>query len=43
MHNASTENGSSGSPLIRRCQDNFIIGLHKGGIKNKNNNYHLFI
>ena len=24
-HNASTEKGSSGSPIIRRCQDNYII------------------
>ena len=39
FHNASTENGSSGSPIIRRCKDNYIIGLHKG--VNKNNKYNL--
>ena len=38
IHSASTEQGSSGSPIIRRCKDNYIIGLHCGGIK-KNNNY----
>jgi len=34
-HNASTDNGSSGSPIIRRSKENYIIGLHYGGIKNK--------
>jgi len=36
-HNASTEGGSSGSPIIRRNKENNIIGLHYGGIKNKYN------
>ena len=35
-HTASTDNGSSGSPIIRRCKENYVIGLHFGG--NKNNN-----
>ena len=36
-HSASTESGSSGSPIIRRCEDFFVIGLHFGGIiKNEN-------
>ena len=34
-HNASTEGGSSGSPIIRRSDDNYIIGLHFGGQQNK--------
>ena len=34
-HSASTEEGSSGSPIIRRCKDNYLIGLHRGGIKKK--------
>ena len=34
-HTASTDEGSSGSPIIRRCEDNFIIGLHNGGLTNK--------
>ena len=37
LHTASTDNGSSGSPIIRRCKENYIIGLHYGGIKNENN------
>ena len=37
MHNASTDAGSSGSPIIRRSKENNIIGLHYGGIKNKYN------
>ena len=36
-HSASTEGGSSGSPIIRRSKENNIIGLHYGGIKNKYN------
>ena len=32
-HTASTEEGSSGSPIIRRSKDNYIIGLHYGGNK----------
>jgi len=37
LHNASTEEGSSGSPIIRRNKENNIIGLHYGGIKNRYN------
>ena len=32
-HNSSTEKGSSGSPIIRRSKDYYIIGLHCGGFK----------
>ena len=39
IHNSSTDNGSSGSPIIRRSKNNYIIGLHCGGIKNNNNIY----
>ena len=27
-HSASTDNDSSGWPIIRKCEDNYIIGLH---------------
>ena len=37
IHSASTKDGSSGSPIIRRSEDNYIIGLHHGGIKKENN------
>jgi len=37
LHNASTDEGSSGSPIIRRSKENNIIGLHYGGIKNQYN------
>ena len=36
-HSASTDDGSTGSPIIRRSEENNIIGLHYGGIKNKYN------
>ena len=36
-HNASTEKGSSGSPIIRRCKGNYIIGIHHGYQNNKYN------
>ena len=36
-HDASTDNGSSGSPIIRRSKDNYIIGLHYIGVKNNKN------
>ena len=36
-HSASTDNGSSGSPIIIRSDDNYVIGLHFGG--NKSNNW----
>ena len=29
-HSSSTLEGSSGSPIIRRCKDNYVIGLHSG-------------
>ena len=35
-HNASTEGGSSGSPIIRRSYNNYVIGLHFGGKKEEN-------
>ena len=37
IHTASTDYGSSGSPIIRRSKDNYIIGLHSGGALNNNN------
>ena len=39
IHNSSTDNGSSGSPIIRRSKENYIIGLHYGGIKENKNEY----
>ena len=45
MHSASTKEGSSGSPIIRRGEDNYVIGLHRGFYekdgkdKKDNNNY----
>ena len=36
-HNASTTIGSGGAPIIRRCKDNYIIGLHFGSIQNQFN------
>ena len=38
-HSASTEEGSSGSPIIRRSKNNYIILLHLGSIKNNKNIY----
>ena len=32
IHSVPTEDGSSGSPLIKRYNMNFIIGIHRGGI-----------
>ena len=37
IHNASTKERSSGSPIIRRSEENYIIGLHYGGYKKKEN------
>ena len=37
LHSASTDHGSSGSPIIRIGEDNYIIGLHYGGVENKFN------
>ena len=34
-HSASTQEGSSGAPIIRRSKNNYIIGLHKGTYKTK--------
>ena len=40
VHSASTNKGSSGSPIIRKCLKNYyIIGLHYGGKKNGKNIY----
>ena len=39
IHSSSTEGGSSGSPIIRRCKDNYVIGLHSGGIKDIKDDY----
>ena len=39
VHQASTEVGSSGSPIIKRDKyntDNYIIGLHKGAYEDEN-------
>ena len=36
-HSASTTFGSGGAPIIRRCKDNYIIGIHFGSCKNKYN------
>ena len=35
-HNASTYNGSSGSPIIRRSDKNYVIGIHFGAKKHNN-------
>ena len=35
-HSASTREGSSGAPIIRRSENNYIIGLHKGLFIKKN-------
>ena len=37
FHNASTVSSSAGAPIIRRCKDNYIIGIHFGSIINKYN------
>ena len=43
IHNASTEGGSSGSPIIIRSDDNYVIGLHYGGQhKDKNKTKYSF-
>ena len=34
IHNALTVHGSSGSPIIIRNKDNYIVGLHRCSIKN---------
>lgn len=40
-HNASTNNGSSGSPIIRRSNKN-IIGIHYGGLIDKSKINYLY-
>ena len=44
LHSANTDNGSSGSPIIKRDLNNkdYIIGLHYSGIHNKFNLANLF-
>ena len=42
IHNASTTQGSSGSPIILKDTIK-VIGIHKQGSKNKNENYGNFI
>ncbi len=42
LHSANTDIGSSGSPIIRRINNNCIIGLHYGGLKDKFNIANLF-
>jgi len=37
IHSASTEIEASGSPIIRRWKDNYIVGLHFGGYKKRFN------
>jgi len=36
-YNASTSYGSSGSPIILRCNDNLIIGMHNGYFSQEDN------
>ena len=38
-HSASTNSGSSGSPIIRRGKENYVIGLHFGGHRKKEFNF----
>ena len=38
IYNASTTYGSSGSPIILRCNDNLIIGIHHSGYFYKGEN-----
>ena len=42
IHSASTKEGSSGSPIIRRSYENYIIGLHYGCIKKEKNKDYSF-
>ena len=39
IHSISTNCGLSGSPIIGRCNDNYIIGLHSKGFKNNKSYY----
>ena len=38
IHNASTDLCSSGCPIIRKCKENYIIGLHHGENEKGNKN-----
>ena len=38
IHNSSTEEGSSGSPIIIRSDGNYVIGLHFGRKENEDQN-----
>ena len=38
-YDASTENGSSGSPIIRKCNLKYIIGIHHSSDRIKKSNY----
>ena len=38
-HSASTDKDSSGSPIIKRCEDNYIIGLHFGWYTENENKF----
>ena len=42
FHNASTEEGSSGSPIVFKGEEK-VIAIHKGAIKNQNKNIGIFI
>ena len=42
FHEASTENGSSGSPIVLKNDDR-VLGIHKGAIKGKKKNIGIFI
>ena len=45
VHQASTEEGSSGSPIIKRDKynkDNYIIGLHKGAYKDEDKDKRIY-
>ena len=41
LHSCSTEEGSSGSPILN--SKNKVIGIHRGSLKNKNFNYGTFM
>ncbi len=42
FHEASTENGSSGSPIVLKNDDR-VLGIHKGAIEGKKKNVGIFI
>ena len=39
FHSSSTCKGSSGSPIIRRYKNNFVVGIHFGGKKSEDKNF----